>query len=131
MSALINTVTSVRNIFVCPSHFRFWSCHQSLRVSFCFVNFFTNLFFVIFFHSKAFEEVSFKMLVRSISVKSKEILQQHMPLGKVWRRRGVSEFFINLLIFINYPSIYKKADTLLCLLVRAVILQFWGNISSS
>ena len=63
------------------------------------------------------------MLVRSISVKSKEILQQHMPLGKVWRRRGVSEFFINLLIFMNYLSIYEKADTLLCWLVQVVILQ--------
>ena len=124
----MNIVTSAHNIFVCSrssGHFQVLIMSPVLpdQCCFCCVNFLRILFYDFFFHSKIFEEVSFKMLVRSISVKSKEILQQHMPLGKVWRRRGVSEFFINLLIFMNYLSIYEKADTLLCWLVQVVILH--------
>ena len=56
---------------------------------------------------KAFEEVSFKMLVRSISVKSKEILQQHMPLGKIWRCGvSVSAYQANTYISVATQSLF-------------------------
>ncbi|XP_065649436.1 uncharacterized protein LOC136071647 [Hydra vulgaris] len=37
---------------------------------------------------KSFEEESYKMLNDSISRRTKTALEQHMPLGKVWKRRG-------------------------------------------